>query len=107
MDANSLQRGEVVYECGLRTIGDHSGQVVVSTMKYMGKKRKEFTVSDCDVPFEFYEFVEYKPFATSGEPPTDSELIPSANDVEKRMLTLQELIDELEFWRDQIGKDEM
>lgn len=105
MDANSLQCGQVVYECGLQATGGH---VIVNSMKYEGKKREKFTVSHCDVPFEFYEFSEYGPSATSGDTPSNPPrrvLIPSAQDIEKRMLTLQELVDELEFWRDHIGTE--
>lgn len=82
-------------------MGGTDEQVVVSTWLYKGKCRKKFSAKSCDVPFEFYEFEECVTFdmsdaTTSGH--RNAVFIPSASQIEDTMLTLEELLDHLEFW---------
>jgi len=103
MDISSLVEGRVFYQCGTETIEGIGERVMVSTWLYKGRRRKEFSSSDCDVPFEFHEFVECVSFDTSDVTNPECRnvvFIPSAKQIENTMLTLEELIDELKFWKD-------
>lgn len=108
MRSLSLVEGEILYQCGLATVGGTGERVLVTTWRYIGKTRKGFTSTDCDIPFQFFEFVECTSFDTSDD--NDPSLarnnvfIPSAKQIEDKMLTLQELIEELAFWRDHMGE---
>lgn len=103
MRAHALNKNEVVYQCGVEHVRDVGDFLFVTTWVYLGKARKEFSSSDCDVPYEFYEFAEYESFRKSNAGGGDTrriKLIPSAKQVELAMISLDELIHDLEFWNE-------
>lgn len=101
MDISLLVEGRVFYQCGSEAIQGAGERLLVSTWLYKGKRRKKFSSSDCDVPFEFYEFEECVSFDASSTETSERRnvvFIPSVKQFEGKMLTLEELIDELQFW---------
>lgn len=108
MNFDSLSIGDIVYKCGVDVKDNMPVSILVVTWKYLGVVEKSFTSIDCDSPHKFYKFIQCLGSRFNDSENGDSAVvyIPSARQIQNQLLSLEELMEEMQFWHAKIEAGE-
>ena len=91
---------EVCYECGCIVIEDREC-LELTTWVYLGFVKRDFTSTDCDVPYHFHRFAKLDDYFRWKQDP-DSELphiyLTTETEIRLRFFNRQEMVDSVFDW---------